>query len=653
MLIAPYGAWPSPITAADVAAGQHPVEGARPVGDEVWWLEQRPVEQGRLAVRRRLSDGKVEDVLPPPWNARSRVHEYGGGAWTVTRDGVLLFTEFTDQRIYRLDEPGGTPVPITAEAHESGGSRYGDLQMVGDEVWAIRETHQGGAIARDLAAVRVNGSDAVRSVVNGSHFLAGARLSPDGHWLAWIAWNHPQMPWDGTELRIGEVDSHGFCRRWQTVMGSSTESVLQPEWGSNNELYAISDRTGFWNLYRVTLPGSEIVPLCVRREDFAGPLWRLGAVNYVVLDNRRLLTVRTYGVDKLGILDPATGELRDLDLEDHTSVILSAVVGRQAYLTTSGARTPPGARVLDLASGSVTDVRLATERLPPQEFLPVAEHRTFTGSGDREVHAIVYPPRNPKVTAPEGELPPYVAWVHGGPTSQARPHLSPAIAYFTSRGIGIVDVNYGGSSGYGRAYRERLHGQWGVVDVEDTVAAVNGLVDQGVADPKRLAIRGASAGGLTVLTAITRNDTFACGVSYYGVADLLKLAMETHDFESHYLDGLIGPLPQFRALYEQRAPINNLHALSCPVLLLQGLDDPVVPPAQAQLLRDALVAKGIAHAYRTYPGESHGFRQAATIMGAIESELSFYGQTLGFIPPAVEPIIVWRPDRCESKTVDA
>ena len=646
--VAPYGSWRSPIVAADLVGGSHTVAGGCRVDDEVWWLENRPGEQGRYAVRRAGADGRPVDVLPAPWNARTRVHEYGGGAWAVTADRALVFAEFSDQRLYRLDTPGGTPVPLTPEPAAPAAWRYGELQLARDgEVWCVRERHENGTVRRDLAAVPLGGSAAsdpaaIRPVVAGSHFLASARLSPDGRWLAWIAWDHPQMPWDGTELRVAEFRADGTCGEHRTLLGSMTESVLQPEWLDTDRLLAVSDSSGFWNLYRVGLDGLDAAPVAPVAADIGGPMWQLGGRWYEPLPDGRVLTVRTLGTDTLAVLDPATGDYQDVDLGDHTSVSLGARTGDRVLLLTGGARTVSGLRELDLGTGALRDVRLSMDAAPDPAYLPSAELMTFTGP-EREVHAIVYAPRNPEFTAPEGELAPYVAFVHGGPTGHAAPRLSGAYAYLTSRGIGVVDVNYGGSSGYGREYRDRLRGQWGVVDVEDTVAAVRGLAAAGLADGSRLAIEGGSAGGWTVLAALTTSDTFACGVSQYGIAELVSFAQDTHDFESRYLDGLIGPLPEARAVYEERAPLNHVDGLSCPVLLQQGLDDPIVPPSQAEVFRDALVAKRIAHAYRAYPGESHGFRRRETIIDAIESALSFYGQVLGFDTPGVPRLELWSP----------
>jgi len=579
------------------------------------------------------------------------VHEYGGGAWTVTPDGGLIFAEFSDQRLYWLRVGDAAPRPLTPEPDTAVAERYAELSLQRDgEVWCVRESHAtDGTITRDIAAVPLDGSaadnpDAIRSVVGGSHFLAFPRVSPNGRRLVWIAWEHPQMPWDGTELRVADLAADGTCGEPRTLLGSSTESVLQPEWASDTHLYAISDRSGWWNLYRLDASASgEPEPIYSMEADFAGPPWMLGAHWYAVLPNGQLLTVRTHGVDRLGVLDPRGGTLTDVGLGDLTSMRIAGVSGDSVALVSIGPRSIQGLRLLHLSNARLEVLRTSVSTLPDIRYLPEAKLMTFTGPAGRDVHTVVYLPHNPDFQAPESELPPYVAFVHGGPTSHVLPILDLAIAYFTSRGIGVVNVNYGGSTGYGREYRERLRGQWGVVDVEDTVAAVVGLASVGLADRDRLAIRGGSAGGWTVLAALTCTNVFACGASYYGVADAMLLAENTHDFESRYLDGLIGPLPQARALYEQRAPLGNVDGLSCPVLLLQGLDDSVVPPEQAELFRDAMLAKGIPHAYLAYAGESHGFRRAETLIHSREAELSFYGQILGFEPPGVPRLQLWRP----------
>jgi dipeptidyl aminopeptidase/acylaminoacyl peptidase len=648
----PYGAWPSPITAADVARSGHPVGGATFVGTDIWWDERRPSEGGRTAVRRTGDDGQPVDVLTAPWNARTRVHEYGGGSWTATDAGVLVFAEFTDQRLYRLDPGTDTPVPITPEPDQPLARRYGELATTphGDLICCVRESHDADdRVSRDIVLVPLDGSAVddparIQSVVSGSDFLAYPRLSPDGRRLAWIAWNHPQMPWDGSELRVGELAADGTVRSYRTLLGTTTESVLQPEWVADDVLQISSDRTGWWNLYRIGVDeAAKPEPLAEVAADIGEPLWQLGIRNYALLPGDRVLAVRTLGVARLSILDVATGTYDDVALPGIDMVRLSGIRDDRVLLRCGGPMIATGLRELNLVDGSLTEVRLGVDQLPEDGYLSPAEPMTFSGPDELEVHAVVYPPRNIDAAGLDGELPPYVAFVHGGPTGQVFPTLDVEKAYFTSRGIGVVDVNYGGSAGYGREYRERLRGQWGVVDVADTITVLRGLVDAGLADGDRLAIRGGSAGGWTVLAALTGSEVFCCGVSYYGVAELLEFAATTHDFESRYLDGLIGPLPEARELYESRAPLSHVDDLSCPVLLLQGLDDPVVPPAQAELFRDAMVRKGIPHAYRAYEGESHGFRRGETLVDALESEVSFYGQVMGFSPPGVPVLEMWQP----------
>jgi acetyl esterase/lipase len=650
--VLPYGAWPSPITAADVAATGHAVGGATFVGSDVWWDEQRPSEGGRTAVRRNGSDGEPVDVLPAPWNARTRLHEYGGGSWTATDAGVLVFAEYTDQRLYRLDPGSDTPVPITPEPEQPLARRYAELAVTrhGDAISCVRESHDAdGRIGRDIVLLPLDGSAVddptrITSVVAGSDFLAYPRVSPDGRRLAWIAWNHPQMPWDGSELRVGDISGDGTVASYRTLLGSTTESVLQPEWVAADVVQVSSDRTGWWNLYRIGVEeAAKPEPLAEVDADIGEPLWQLGMRCHAPLPGDRVLAVRTFGVDRLTILDVATNTYDDVALPGIDLIRLSGVRDGRVLLRCGGPTAPAGLRELDLGTGSLTDVRLGVDRLPDVGYLSPAQPMTFTGPDELEVHAVVYPPHNTDAAGPDGELPPYVAFVHGGPTSHVSPTVDVEKAYFTSRGIGVVDVNYGGSTGYGREYRERLRGQWGVVDVADTITVLRGLVDSRLADGDRLAIRGGSAGGWTVLAALTGSDAFCCGVSYYGVAELLEFASTTHDFESRYLDGLIGPLPEARELYESRAPLSHVEDVSCPVLLLQGLDDPVVPPAQAELFRDAMVRNGIPHAYRAYEGESHGFRRRETLVDALEAEVSFYGQVMGFTPPGVPTLELWRP----------
>lgn len=652
MQTTPYGEWPSPISASDVARSGVSIGFVATIGDEVWWGETRPSEDGRATVVRRRADGSIEDALPQPWHARTRVQEYGGRAFLPVpgpagNEPSLVFCHWDDQRLYLLESGMEKPRALTPDPDEPAALRYADpvLTADGTEVLCIREAHADGRVTRRIVAVPLDGSAAddpagVREIAGGSDFLAHPRVSPDGTRLAWIAWDHPRMPWDGTELRVADLEG-GVATEVRTVLGGPHESVLSPEWADDATLYAVSDRTGWWNLYRLRLPVEGVVgpvepePLCPREEEFAFPMWMLGFTSYSVLPDGRLAVVHGTGTYSVGVLDAATGELTDLDTPFTVFQPNLALSGDRLVTVAASPTEPMTAVRIDLGTGAVERLRASLDTVPDPAYLPEPRSEALPGAHGRVVHAHVYPPRNPDARAPEGELPPYVVFVHGGPTAQSFPLLSLGVAYFTSRGIGVVDVDYGGSTGYGRAYRRLLEGQWGVVDVEDCVAAAQALVDRGEADGARIAIRGGSAGGWTVLAALTGTDFFGAGTSYFGVADLLRFAEDTHDFESRYLDTLIGPLPEAHDLYVERAPLSHVDGVSCPVLLLQGSEDRVVPPSQSLMFRDALAAKGIPHAYIEFAGEQHGFRKAESIIAANEAELSFYGQVFGFEPPGV------------------
>jgi dipeptidyl aminopeptidase/acylaminoacyl peptidase len=641
----PYGEWPSPISAVDVAKGHIRLSFPLVTGSTVWWQETRPAEAGRQTIARQGPDGPPEYLLPAPWNARSRVHEYGGRSYQPLPDGGMAFVNFADQRLYRLPADGGEPRPLTGGP----GDRFADFAVSPseDELWCVLERHTEGRITRAIAAVPLDGSaaddaEAIRVLVTGSDFFAFPTPSPDGGKLAWVRWDHPRMPWDGTELRVASLDS---LADHSVLMGGPSESVLAPVWRDADSLYAMSDRSGWWNLYLVGLDG-EARDLCPREEEFAGPLWQLGARPYAVLGDGRIAVAHGTGETRLAVLDPVDGELTDVEVPFRVFGSVSASGQRVAGLA-GGAAIPTSVVVVDTGTGATLDLRREADSLPDTGYLPVPRAVELPAPGGRVVHAVVYPPSSKVATGPEGEAPPYIVWVHGGPTSRVHPLFDLEKAYFTSRGIGIVDVNYGGSTGYGRAYRERLRGQWGVVDVEDCAAAALALADAGDADGKRLGIRGGSAGGWTALAAVTSGlgepvlagqGVFAAVVSYYGVSDLRGFAEQTHDFESRYLDGLIGPLPASADLYAERAPVGHVNSATCPILLLQGLDDPVVPPAQAESIAADLAAHGIPYAYMSFEGESHGFRKAETIVTCLEAELSFYGQIMGFAPPGVRPV---------------
>jgi len=624
----PYGTWPSPLTAKAVSAASPRLEGARFVGDEVWWGESVPDEGGRTAVRRRTASGEVLDAIAPPWSARSRVHEYGGGAWTTVAGDALVFVEKADQRVWRASA-GEDPRPLTPLA---GDMRFGGLTWQGGRLLAVREAHDGSPVPhRDIVEIPLDGraardAAALLSLVEDSDFFAHPTLSPDGSHLAWIAWNHPAMPWDRAELRVGRLED-GVVAEWATVAGGTT-APLQPVWIGEDDLLYSDDPDGRWNVWRLRLTADlHREPIAPADADTGGPLWVLGQRWFAVLDDGRVVAVRTNGADELVVID-RDGEEAALAVEAVAALSIEDVRGTRILL--SGAGTD-GAALWEIDVDDPAAARLIVGGTSPwgAEWMPRARAVTVEGPHG-PVHAYDYPPTNPDATAPDGELPPYVVFVHGGPTAHVGGAASAKIAYFTSRGIGVLDVNYGGSSGYGRAYRERLLGQWGVVDVDDVIAAARGHAGAGRSDPDRLAIAGGSAGGWTVLCAVTRSDTFAAGISRYGVADLRRLAADTHDFEARYLDSMVGPLPEAEALYIARSPLSRLDRLRTPLLIEQGLDDLVVPPSQSEAVRDALRANGVAHAYLAFEGEGHGFRRAETVVRQLEAEIAFLGQILGF-----------------------
>jgi dipeptidyl aminopeptidase/acylaminoacyl peptidase len=679
----PFGAWPSPIEAADVARGRLRIAYPIVIGGDVWWQEGRPEEAGRVTVVHRAAGGKLADLLSAPWNARSRVHEYGGLSYLpvprtsvrpalaggrAPRGHAIVFANYADQRLYVAEpdvadgkqEPRPiTPDPVAADLGQAG-LRYADFALAPDgrEIWCVRERHSDGKVSRAIVAVPLDGSAAsdpaaIRPLVTGSDFFAFPTPSPDGKRLAWICWNHPHMPWDGTELRVATVTEDGTggtqgtggtktVGQGRLVKGGLRESVLAPAWRDNTSLYVATDWTGWWNIYQVGLTGEPAQALYPAEEEFAGPLWQLGGRPFAVLGDGRLAVVHGRGGMRLGLLDPDTSELTDLDLPmSEFGPVLSA--DGTAIVALAGGPTQPLSVVrVDAATSRLEVLRADLDDVPEEAYLPVPRHVEVEGRYGRVVHALVYPPTSPDAVGPKDERPPYVVWVHGGPTSHTVGLLDVEKAYFTSRGIGIIDVNYGGSTGYGRLYRERLRRQWGIVDVEDAMAAARSLAEAGEADPARLAICGSSAGGWTALAAVTTGTAsgavFSAATSYFGVADLNAFAAHTHDFESRYLDGLVGPLPGFETIYTERAPIGHVTDATCPILLLQGLDDPVVPPEQSERIASDLAAHGICHAYITFEGESHGFRRAESLTVSLEAELSFYGQVLGFTPPGIPGI---------------
>ncbi len=622
----PYGSWPSPISPESVAQSSPRVDGARLVGDEVWWGESVPAEAGRVAVKRLRADGDVETVLPAPANARSAVHEYGGGAWTASDDGELYYVEKTDQRIYAL-RPGSAARALTP-ADDS--VRHGGLRFENGALLAVRETHGAGRVpARAIVRVATDDSRAGEVMAEGSDFVAQPALSPDGRRLAWIAWNHPDMPWDSTFLRVVDLTTGAI----DDIAALPARSPLQPVWLADDELLYADDPDGRWNLFRHPL-GGEAQPVAPADADTGGGLWVLGTRWFGAADDGRIVAVRTNGADE--IVEIAPSGVRPLDVPAVSGAAVDDVRGRHVLVSGTDARGRTGLWRVDLDSGGV-DLVTGGSGAWGDEWMPTARALETEGPHGT-VHAFAYAPTHPEVVAPADERPPYVVLVHGGPTSHVGPAPSAKTAFFTSRGIGVLDVNYGGSTGYGRAYRDRLKGQWGVVDVDDVAAAASALAAAGLADPARLAIAGGSAGGWTVLAAVTDTDVFTAGISRYGVGDARALAEDTHDFEARYLDGLIGPLPEAEAVYVERSPLSRPERFRVPLLILQGDEDRVVPPSQAEAIRDALSAHGVPHAYVLYEGEGHGFRRAETVVDSLRRELGFLGAVFGFETPGVPPL---------------
>ncbi|RZU23669.1 prolyl oligopeptidase family serine peptidase [Streptomyces sp. BK239] len=643
MQILPYGSWPSPLDARLAAAHDGRPEYVGFVGDEVWWTAPRPAEGGRRTLVRRRADGAEESVLPAPWNVRSRVLEYGGQPWAgALHEGrpLVVFAHFADQRLY-VWRPGGEPRPLTPLSPVGGGLRWAEPQLLLDrgEVWCVLEEFTGDGptdVRRVLAAVPLDGSaagdrTAVRELTDDRRrFVTGARISPDGRRAAWLAWDHPRMPWDGTDVVVAGIGTDGALDDARVVAGGPEESVAQVDWSADGRLLYTSDRSGWWNVYR------DHEPVCPREEEFGGPLWKLGHRWFVPLPGGLLAVVHGRGAAALGVLDPESGEVVDVAGPWTEFASTLAVHGERVVGVGASPRSAYEVVELDTRTGRARVIGAPHDDTVDPAYYPEPQLRTFTGPDGRDVHAHVYPPHNPGCVAPGAELPPYVIRAHGGPTDRSPLVLDLETAYFTSRGIGVAEVDYGGSSGYGREYRDRLREQWGVVDVEDCAAVALALAEEGTADRDRLAIRGGSAGGWTAAVSLTGAGVYACGTIVYPVLDLAAWATGgTHDFESRYLDTLVGPLDEVPARYAERSPVEHADRIRVPFLLLQGLDDVICPPAQAERLLARIAGRGVPHAYLAFEGEGHGFRRAETMVRALEAELSLYAQVFGLRPPGI------------------
>jgi dipeptidyl aminopeptidase/acylaminoacyl peptidase len=625
--VARYGTWRSPVSAAALVEQAVRLSQLQVVGDRVYWNEGRPAEAGRQVIMSVRPGAPPVEEIPAAFSARTQVHEYGGRCYAVQGD-TLVFSNWEDQRLWRC-RSGADPVAITPAPAARRAHRYADPVITPDGRWVIcvHEQHRpDGAVDNDLVAVPLDPSasdESLRPLAAGHDFFSSPRLAPDGARLAWLSWDHPHMPWDQTQLWVGDF-AGGRIRDPRLVAGSPGESVTQPRWSGSGVLHYVSDRTGWWNLYDETG-----IALCPLDAEFGQPDWAFGPATYGFLPDHRLVAVWTSsGRDHLGYI--AGGRAMPQDLPFSSYAELQPAPGGLVALAAS--ETQPLAIVRLDATGGISVLRPSRDvRLEPEAISTPDAVEFPTGAGE-VAHAFVYPPRNPAFVGPDDERPPVVVMIHGGPTANTAAVFNPLVQYWTTRGFAVADVDYRGSTGYGTAYRRRLNGEWGVVDVEDCGNAVRWLAAEGRADGSRAVIRGGSAGGFTTLAALAFTDVFAAGASLFGVADLELLARDTHKFESRYLDGLVGPWPEAAAVYERRSPIHHVDEISCPLILFQGLEDAIVPPAQSQLMYEALRARGVPVAYLTFPGEQHGFRQAATIIAVAEAELAFYGRVFGFEP---------------------
>ncbi|HEX8174585.1 MAG TPA: S9 family peptidase [Pyrinomonadaceae bacterium] len=635
--VAPYGSWKSPITSELIVKGSIGLGQTALDGPDIYWIEVRPQEGGRSCIVRLSADGRTEDVIPQNFNSRTRVHEYGGGDYAVS-DGTVYFSNFADQRIYRKRPDEQEPEALTPAEK----MRYADMVVDArrNRLISVREDHTRSEreAVNTIVAVSLEGNDAGRVLASGNDFYASPRLSPDGKRLAYLTWNHPNMPWDGCELWLCELDEEGAVRESKRVAGSVEESIFQPEWSPDGTLYFVSDRSGWWNLYRLE-DENEAEALCPMEAEFGQPQWIFGTSMYAFESRETIICAFIEkGRARLARLDTASKRLERLETPYSDISYVRAGGGRAVFR--GGSPTQAASVVLlDLGTMKTEALRRATDLRIDECYISVPEAIEFPTEDGLTAHGFYYAPHNCDYSAPETSLPPLLVKSHGGPTASTSTTFALGIQYWTSRGIAVLDVNYGGSTGYGRAYRQRLNDRWGIVDVDDCVNGARHLIERGLADPNACAIDGGSAGGYTTLCALTFRDLFKAGASHFGVSDLAALATETHKFESRYLDRLIGPYPERADLYRERSPIFFTDKLSCPVIFFQGLEDKIVLPNQAEMMVDALREKGLPVAYVPFEGEQHGFRRAENIRRALDGELYFYSRIFRFeLGEEVEPV---------------
>ncbi len=635
--IKPHGSWKSPITSNLIVSESISLNQPAIDGDDIYWLEMRPSEGGRNVIVRRDPTGAIKDAIPRSFNARTRVHEYGGGDYVVHR-GLICFSNFADQRLYK-QLPEQLPQPLSPEVD----LRYAEALVddTRDRLICVREDHTvaGREAVNTLVGIRLDGAvDGGEVLVSGNDFYSTPRLSPDASRLAWLTWNHPNMPWDESELWVGEFAANGSLVNTRLIAGGHEESIFQPEWSPDGTLYFVSDRTGWWNLYRLHSSG-ELEPVVEVNAEFGMPQWVFGMSSYAFESaDRTVCAYYEQGRSRLATIDTRARKMQLIDTDYNDISYVRASRG-QAVLRAGSPTQPLSIVRLDLTTGSFEELRRSNNLTIDPGYISVPKAIEFPTKEGLTAHGFFYPPQNRDFQAPKGELPPLLVKSHGGPTSAATMAQSLNIQYWTSRGIAVLDVNYGGSTGYGRTYRERLKGNWGIVDVDDCVNGAQFLVERGEVDGNRLMITGGSAGGYTTLCALTFRDDFKAGASHYGVSDAEALARETHKLESRYLEGLFGPYPERRDIYYQRSPINFAERLSCPTIFFQGLEDKVVPPNQAEMMVEALRKKGVPVAYVPFESEEHGFRQAKNIQRALDGELYFYSRVFGFeLAEPVEPV---------------
>jgi dipeptidyl aminopeptidase/acylaminoacyl peptidase len=625
-----YGLWPSPIDGEQVARQATAYDAVHTSGEAVYWLETRPSQDGRAVVVRWTEDTGAADAVPAGFDVGSRVHEYGGGAYLPA--GRMLFAcNQGDQRLYRIDGQRD-PVPITPAPPTPAGLRYADLRLVssGELLVCVRERHQGGEVVNELVALPVDGSIEPWVVASGHDFYAAPRPSPDGRRLAWLTWDRPCMPWDGADLWVAELGPDGRLDPARHVAGGPAESIVQPEWNAEGILHFVSDRSGWGNLYRER--HGQVNSLLPMAAEFADAPWELDYSSYAFVgDGRIACRYRQHGRDRLALLDPETGRLADLPIPYTSLKPYLRVVGDRLAFIGASPTTSSAVATLQVPTGRL-DVLAGAELSLDPTWVSVPQPIEFRTRDGRTAHALYYPPTNPEVTGPPDASPPLLVQAHPGPTADAKARLDLRTEFFTSRGFAVVDVNYAGSTGYGRGYRERLTRQWGVADVSDCLDGARFLVEAGVVDGRRLVISGESAGGFTALCALASEELFAGGASRFGIADLETFRQQAPKFQAHELDRLVGPYPEAAAIYRARSPLHLVDRIARPVLLVHGLEDTVVPPMQAQVMAEALERRGVQHVLVAVPGEGHGFRRPVSIRRGVEVELSFYLAALGLRP---------------------